>query len=254
MEIIFRVDASYLIGSGHVSRCLVLAKQLGKYKKKITFITRSHPGNLDLLIKKNGFKVKSLNKIVKKDSDGFDPWLNSNQEEDYLETMKYFASNVPEWLIVDHYSLDIKWEQKIRKYVKNIMVIDDLANRKHDCDVLLDHNWFEEKELRYNDLIPRTSIRLLGLEYLLIKDSFKKNKIKKIKSKSISRVFVFFGGSDQFNLTGMVLNAFNSEKLKHIQLDIVVGENNSNLIPLKKLVDDRKLTNLFVNIDNIVFL
>ena len=166
MEIIFRVDASYLIGSGHVSRCLVLAKQLRKYKK-ITFITRFHPGNLDLLIKKMDLRL-NLNKIVKKDSDGFDPWLNSNQEEDYLETMKYFASNVPEWLIVDHYSLDIKWEQKIRKYVKNIMVIDDLANREHDCDVLLDHNWFEEKELRYNDLIPRTSIRLLGLEYLRI--------------------------------------------------------------------------------------
>ena len=132
------------------------------------------------------------------------------------------------------------------------MVIDDLANRKHDCDVLLDHNWFENKDNRYNRHVGSNCRKLLGPKYLLLDSKFAVGrKIIKPKSIKAKRVFIFFGGSDPNNLTSMAIKAFSTNELSNLFVDVVVGSNNYNIKKIKKLCSDRKKTNLHIQVDNI---
>jgi len=54
-------------------------------------------------------------------------------------TLLSVIGHTVDWLIVDHYGIDRKWEKAMRRTTKKTMCINDLANRQHDCDLLLDH-------------------------------------------------------------------------------------------------------------------
>ena len=88
---------------------------------------------------------------------GIDSYKDLKLTEEILKEQ----DKMPDVLIVDHYGIDVKWESPIRKVVKKIMVIDDLANRKHDCDILLDQNYSQDDN-RYNGLLANGCGRLLG--------------------------------------------------------------------------------------------
>ena len=85
----------------------------------------------------------------------YQDWLGGTELEDAENTIKAVGKSYPDWLIVDHYSLGYKWEKKLRPFVDKIFVIDDLANRKHTCNMFLDQNWFKNMNDRYNGLLPR---------------------------------------------------------------------------------------------------
>ena len=141
MRIIFRATASKQMGSGHIMRCLALAEAVCKEDDTIVeFVTQKYPENLDDLIKKKGFIVHSLDVLISGNEEGIESDI-FDQEKDANDTIKAIKSNKVDWIIIDHYSLDYKWEEKLRRYTMKIMVIDDLANRKHNCDILLDQNY-----------------------------------------------------------------------------------------------------------------
>ena len=150
MNIAFRVDASCIIGSGHVMRCLVLAEKLRSNGHHVSFVCRAYPGNLIDLIKNNGFTVYELifseceSYINQKLSDDYSQWLWLTQEHDAVDTLTQLEGIQIDWIIVDHYSLDVVWEKRLTSRVENIMIIDDLANRQHDCKLLLDQNFYLE--------------------------------------------------------------------------------------------------------------
>ena len=105
-------------------------------------------------------------------------------------------------LVVDSYALDYRWEKFLRSSVNKIMVIDDLANRSHDCDLLLDQNFYRGMAHRYDGLVPSFCRKLLGPEYALLRPEF--HRVKKTLRKrdgQIRRILVFFGGSDGILLT-----------------------------------------------------
>ena len=260
MKFVFRVDASTKMGSGHVMRCLTLAEELKKNGSDVSFISRAHEGNLNYLISKKGFQVHELlnlisTKLKKKSNkgDNYERWLGTSEDNDAQETIKTIGIDKPDWLIVDHYALSEKWEKTVRPTVKNIMVIDDLANRIHDCDMLLDQNWFENMETRYKGLVPANCTQLLGPKYALLRPEFyKARKSLKKRNEKVDRIFVFFGGSDPHNLTGMTLRALSEPELAYLKVDIVIGENNPHHEELKKLTTSRVSTNLHIQVDDIV--
>jgi len=142
MKIIFRVDASVRMGSGHVMRCLILADRLSDLGANVEFICKESPGNLiDFIRETKGFAVDPLPD---------DPPLSlSAWSDDAEQTGEILQQkrHLIDWIIIDHYSLDHRWECDLRKYVKKIMVIDDLANRPHECDLLLDQNYYRKKPI-----------------------------------------------------------------------------------------------------------
>ena len=258
MRIILRTDASLKIGSGHAMRCLTLAEELKKSGAEITFISRAHEGNLNDLIYHKGMKVVELSvpdsryePVGDGGNDDYAEWLGVTQVQDARESINALGKTIFDWLIVDHYGLDEIWETVLRTHVKNIMVIDDLANRSHNCNLLLDQNWFDDKDSRYNGLVPSCCTQLLGPEYALLRPQFAEEK-KKLKPRNgdVKRIVVFFGGSDPHNLTVMTLWALSQPELVHLEVDAVISENNPYRDELKELALTRPLTQLHIQVDN----
>lgn len=142
------------------------------------------------------------------------------------EVVQQFDSNVEHvdadlW-IVDHYQLDEAFEQKLSLTGAKVMVIDDLANRPHYCDLLLDVNFFN-KGNRYERLVPPKCKMLLGPEYALLRQEFYEQPTHDFIQRVPSRVLVCFGGSDPANMTSLTLDAIASIKDVQLQVDIVIG-------------------------------
>jgi UDP-2,4-diacetamido-2,4,6-trideoxy-beta-L-altropyranose hydrolase len=232
MNICIRVDSSTKIGTGHVMRCLTLADQLYQQGNSISFICREHEGNLCGIIEGKGYKVYRLSK----DHQFNDALWEVDAEQTTSIISKQFGS--VDWLIVDHYQIDIKWESKLYSVAKKIMVMDDLADRYHVCDVILDQNLYHDMESRYEKLVPNDSKKLFGPKYALLRKEFVEER-KKLRSRNgeLRRILVFFGGTDPTNETEKVLESINMIKKKELFFDVIVGNTNPRIEYLKALSD-----------------
>ncbi|MCL4723014.1 MAG: UDP-2,4-diacetamido-2,4,6-trideoxy-beta-L-altropyranose hydrolase [Anaerolineae bacterium] len=216
-----RADASVTVGSGHVMRCLALANGLRAAGGDTYFICRDLPGHLGVEIIKQGYPVHLL--PTPSDENGGTGW-----HEDATRSQA-IADEMPslDWLVVDHYELDVRWEAAMRASAARIMVIDDLANRRHDCDVLLDQNYYEGMEARYDGLVPVGCRKLLGPGFALLRPEFRQERNRlRVRDGSIRRILVCFGGADPHNLTAKALEAISRVVPPEIPVDVVVGAAN----------------------------
>jgi UDP-2,4-diacetamido-2,4,6-trideoxy-beta-L-altropyranose hydrolase len=226
-HIAIRVDASNQIGTGHFMRCLTLANTLKKRGAKLRFVSRYLPDYFFHLLKQNGHEFVRL---FGESDDFYDKplahshWLGVSQNVDALESLTALSDRTWDWLIVDHYSLDKQWENVLRRVTQNILVIDDIADRKHDCDVLMDQNYYSDMHTRYVNKIPLHCRQLLGPRYALLRDEFRLLRKKTtLRVGSIRRVLVFFGGIDIENYTGLAIDALVSLEIKELHIDVVIG-------------------------------
>ena len=255
LSIFIRTDSSQKIGSGHVMRCLALSEELRDAGAVVEFVTHNHQGNINKQIKNKGFNVNLLSNQIKLKLSHklteYEQYLGITQEVDADKTIQILKSKEVDLLIIDHYALDIKWEERIRPYTRKVMVIDDLANRNHNCDLLLDQNYIYDKT-RYNNILKSRTIKLLGPRYALLRRNFEENKKRhNINFNNIRRVFVFFGGADLDNLTNVTLQALSQPKLKHLVADVVVGSSYPYKDMLKIEIDKHPNATLYTQIDNI---
>lgn len=223
MNILIRTDASVAIGSGHLMRCLTLADQLRSEGAEVAFICRDLPGSMFDLLHACGYRfaklpVSEAGKVV--------------QKFDAEETIKAASQLFPhgaDWLVVDHYELDAEWENMLRSNANRLMVIDDLANRSHDCDLLLDQNYYRDLGRRYQGLVPEQCVTLLGPSYVLLRPEFA-NARQRLRTRdgSVRRVLIFFGGSDPTNQTQKAVEALRMLERHDIEVDVVVGSANPN--------------------------
>lgn len=256
MNIVFRVDASEEIGTGHVMRCLVLARDLIKVNAEVSFICRDLKGNLMDYIKDNGFTVYSLPALKdRKSSDkksGDLDWHRICWRIDAHQTMNVIKKLFDKsWLIIDHYALDGKWERTLKPFVKKIMVIDDLADRGHECQVLLDQNLYKNMEVRYRHLISGTTKTLLGPKYLLLREEFRNLISTKKRNGKVNRLLISFGGSDPTNETMKVLRAVDSLGYPHLSVDVVIGFSNPKYSSIKRFCAHKPHLNIHYQIDYI---
>lgn len=250
LNVVIRTDSSSEIGTGHVMRCLTLAKQLYKKGAKVRFICRDFSGNSISFIQSEGFPVDTLSNYVEKDHWR---WLENNWEEDVKETRKLIENySCIDLFIIDHYSLDIKWESKIRQNVKCIMVIDDIANRRHDCDILLDQNYYSDMKTRYNGLVPKCCIQLLGPNYVLLRNEFLTIETQKIKREAqVNNVLVFFGGSDPTDETTKTIQAIRKLNRPDIEFVVVVGSANPRKMLIKNICKEIENITFHIQVNNI---
>jgi len=260
-RIIIRADASTRIGSGHVMRCLTLAEELSDAGAEVSFISRGHPGNLNELIREKGFCCQELPKApdvepneqrVQDTRFEYASLMGVSQQQDAQETIESIGTTRADWLIVDHYGIDEDWETRLRPYAAKIMVIDDLADRRHDCDLLLDQNFFIAGEKRYDELVSPACTKLLGPKYALLRREFREAK-KNLRERSgeVKRVLVFLGGTDPENITGTVIEALSDPELIHLKVDVVIGSQNPHRVKVEKLVHARPKTTLHIQVSNI---
>lgn len=224
LNIVFRVDSSLQIGAGHVMRCLTLARELKKHAT-IQFICRNRKGHLIDRIESEGFEVFRLNgKSLPNDIENRlkVEWLGTTQEQDVIDCSKILENIEPDWMIVDHYGIDVFWHERLQKYCKKLLVIDDLANRQYSCDILLDQNFYQDKNQRYKNRVMSTCKLLLGPKYALLREEFL-SQLPNAQKKGVERILVYFGGSDVKNNTLKVLQGIQYSKQFNIFIDVVIG-------------------------------
>ena len=239
MQVVFRVDASNRIGSGHVMRCVALAEALRERKATVAFICRPSVGNLiKWLETSKGFKVHALDVVSESDATK-DHLSGIDHQVDAVLVAGILSQMDPriDWLILDHYGLDYRWEKAVRPYTERLMVLDDLADREHDCDLLLDQN-FSLEHNRYKNLVPETCQQLLGPRYAILRQEFSEGRKKtERKSQFNNRGLVSFGGSDPTNETAKTIAAISKTRSRKIAFDIVIGANYAYPDQVKQSLD-----------------
>lgn len=253
--ILFRVDSSFEMGTGHVMRCLTLANELKKNGAEVSFICRELPGNLGSYINKKGFHVWLLpvpkNEMKSDPPFPYSSWLKVDWRTDAYETIQILREvRSIDCLIIDHYSIDKKWEDMVKAYVEKIFVIDDLANRPHHCQILLDQNITAQK-IKYSPLVPKNCDMLLGTSYALLRPEFRKAKQKLVeKDGKINKILVFFGGSDPTGETIKTLHVLHKEMFSNLHIDVVVGESNQNKEMIKKKCEKLPNVSFYCQVEN----
>lgn len=237
MKVLVRADASRRIGSGHVMRCLALADGLRQQGAEVSFVCREAQGWLGALVEAHGYAMHPLppGSLERDTSSGYATWLGETQEVDAQQTLQV-CSEVGrfDWVVVDHYAIDARWERMLRHCCAKIMVIDDLANRQHDCDLLLDQNLMTSVEDRYAALVPDDCVQLLGPRFALLRPAFRAERLADgTKGRGQSRLFVFLGGSDPDDYTSLVLDALQLLPPGSISADVVVGAGNARAEALR---------------------
>ena len=177
MRIAFRVDASSNIAYGHFMRCLTLADSLNQDCHQILFLCRQLPLHLQKTLSGKGYALSLFAKAsVDQSLDGlqYSHWRGVSQQYDALDSIKAMKDGVWDWVIIDHYGIDHRWEKMVRRKTRNILVIDDLADRQHECDALIDQNLYHNMYARYNNLVPSACQLFLGPEFAFLRPEFHK--------------------------------------------------------------------------------
>ncbi|MBU3576935.1 UDP-2,4-diacetamido-2,4,6-trideoxy-beta-L-altropyranose hydrolase [Polynucleobacter sp. UK-Kesae-W10] len=232
LSVAFRVDASSQIGTGHVMRCLTLAAHLRRGGANATFVMRQHEGHLGAMIKANGYEVIQLPKAPTQTrvsyTQAYEAWLGTTFDVDADDFINATKDKCYDWIIVDHYALDYRWESKVRSKAGHLMVIDDLANRKHDCDLLLDQTYGRVAH-DYESLVGESSKILTGSEYALLRPEFsglRQKSLERRKDGNISRILISMGGIDFHNSTVAILDALAKEPLSdEVEILVIMGRN-----------------------------
>ncbi len=210
MNVTFRSDASIQIGTGHVMRCLTLADALALKGVQCTFICREHDGNLIEHIRRKGHGVYVLPLGYGADTDlVHGAWLGATQAQDIQACLPVLAELQPEWLVVDHYALDARWEFEASKICTKLIVIDDLADRAHVCNLLLDQT-FRRDAKDYQALVPEACTLLCGSNYALLRPEFpalRLYSLQRRKHPQLKNLLISMGGVDKDNVTTQVLSA-----------------------------------------------
>lgn len=235
LNIAFRADSSHSIGTGHIMRCLTLAHAILKQcSANIYFFSRKTEGNINNLIINSGFKLVEMKPpiIIKNGSLTHSNWLGETPEKDaqeFLLLQKMLAIDCLDYLIIDHYAIDQVWQEVVEKQISKIMVIDDLGDRIHKCNYLLDQTLNCQKS-KYNNKIPNDCQLLLGSNFTLLRDEFRiLDDIRKArKQANIHNLLVMFGGTDPNNLTLKTLKILKDNK-DITEVNIILGATAAHL-------------------------
>ena len=264
MRIGFRADASVMHGAGHVMRCLTLAVTLRAEGGNIFFISRELPGNLCDLIEKKGFTLYRL--PYENQRIAIDQLSISHSSSKYgvlldidvRDTVNVLVKNRLDldWLIVDGYEFNRDWEERIRPLVNRIMVIDDMANRLHDFDLLLDQNLHKNYKSRYDRLVPPLCQKMLGPQYALLRQEFRELRmLRRPIDKPVHRVSIFFSGSDPENETKKALKAMKLvRELRDIEIDVIVGSANLCKEDIRRFCESSGSMHFYCQVENMASL
>jgi len=275
MQFLIRADASLQIGSGHIMRCLTLAHKLRQHHHRVAFITRAHQGHLADTIRQQGFDCILLplpdhattsaqpqrqpepacNELPPSPPAPAIPhaaWLATSQAQDITDCAPHIRALAPDWIICDHYALAAAWQTAARALCHSkIMVIDDLHDRTHDADLLLDQN-HAHTAADYAPLVPPSCRILTGTRYALLRDEFAQHRTISLHQRATpparqpetalphsQNILINLGGVDKDNHTLAVLQALSayvsgSLKALPIRATIIMGATAPHLASVQR--------------------
>ena len=260
--ILIRADASLSIGSGHVMRCRTLARELQRRGATISFLCRRQPGDLIALLQQD-FPVLVLPELPLASHEGlqgrnlYGAWLGCSQAQDAADCLKALRQagiHSADGVVVDHYGLDAQWQAQLLDGLTQpkLLVIDDLADRPHLADLLLDQNFFGEAAAdRYRSLVPTACQQLLGPHYALLSPEYAQLHPLVPTRTELRRVLVFFGGVDPGNLTGRTIEVLQAPDMAELAVDVVIGLQCPHRQSVGEIVARRANTDLYQSLPSL---
>lgn len=237
---LFRADASPIIGSGHIMRCLSLANALKATGVDCVFISRHITQNLTQLLKTSGhdtLKIDAPSPIKSGPPQGeYAKWLGTTQEADARDVINVIKSgnyrnSAFDLIICDHYALGEDWEQPVSKALNApVAAIDDLSNRKHASQWLIDTT-FDKTAADYAGLVSPDCTMLIGSQYALLRPEFLRRRAEALRARdkahedntSVNNILISMGGMDNDNVSCWVLSAIKSSGRKDFTVDVLLG-------------------------------
>jgi UDP-2,4-diacetamido-2,4,6-trideoxy-beta-L-altropyranose hydrolase len=223
---IFRTDASVAIGGGHVMRCLTLARALADEGWHCGFARR-----------RDTLAQMSFPEVAEFD------FLALDAGDDGHDALRRRWPGGADILVVDHYDLDADFERGCRDWAGRILVIDDLANRPHDADILLDQTCGRLTQ-DYGGLVSVHCRLLLGADYALLRPEFAARRDQALARRRSApparRVMVAVGSSDPMNYTAVALDAAVHSGLD-VGVDVILGSSAPHLTQVRKLCEELPL-------------
>lgn len=248
--IAFRCDASIDIGTGHVMRCLALAHALTARGGVCVFVCRRSTGDLIDKVREEGYTVCILPDATATRSppDGTPlahaAWLPCDWRVDLAQTLDALQTSEPDWIVVDHYALDSRWEGGCRSLGIRVMVIDDLTDRKHECDLFLNQN-LGAKAGDYSNLVPVNAQCLIGPSFALLRPEFAALRARTVARVQTNRWIACVGGLDKHRILEKILAAWDRLPAARPKLDVVVGASTPNLTSLACAIDSMQGVTLY---------
>ncbi len=236
LSIAVRADASSAIGTGHIFRCMALTDEFRRRGGNAFYVCADAPGNLIGMLEEKGYQVKSIPDAL-------------NADQDARATLAAL-SDWPsfDWLVVDHYGLDARWERAVQSRAKRMAAIDDLADRVHDVDVLFDASHDETQLDMYTGLVASRTHLALGAKYILLRREFADRAPSQRRFDKVRSILVTLGGNDPTNATGLVLDALDDPQFSMIDIDVTLGISNPRLSALKQRA--RLMTNVNLHVQS----
>jgi UDP-2,4-diacetamido-2,4,6-trideoxy-beta-L-altropyranose hydrolase len=261
MNVFLRTDSSLSIGSGHIIRCLNLAKALKKTGAQCLFISKDHRGNILEKIREENFPLKVI--TVPETSNHYirdeKSWLNGSQTDDAEQFIALVTESgiAPDIVIVDHYSLDHEWEARVKARfpAARLVIIDDLCNRPHCSDLLIDQT-FQRSADEYALLNNNNGKILAGTKYALINPDFSKLRNQSIARKDHlilpKKLMLTMGGVDAHNVTGKILGFLEQLDFKNIEkITAILGAACPHNAEIKRLAEQSKYEiEVLMNVSN----
>jgi UDP-2,4-diacetamido-2,4,6-trideoxy-beta-L-altropyranose hydrolase len=212
--IAFRLDASSSIGAGHLVRCATLGKELATRGAQVVFVIRTDRESDCAWLRSEGFLVRKL-----ADQRPLSAQADAREFADAVRDLGRL-----DWIVVDHYELGASWQTAVRPATDKVLVIDDLADRRHDCDLLLDQNLLDEDEQPYAGLVPPTASILSGPRYALLRPEFSQLRAGlEPRHGAVRSVLVCFGGADPNNHTSAAIEAIEPLAPSLEKVTVVIG-------------------------------
>lgn len=255
MQVAFRVDASPRIGGGHVMRCLTLAGRLMENGAAVTFIAAAIADPLRGLLRDAGIRLSEIappHGLARDDDWDRASWPEQIQHADAARTAAQLAEARCDWLVVDHYGLDRRWETAMRPHLQRLAVIDDLANRAHNCELLLDQTYGRD-EADYRPLTGPDAELLIGARYALLRPEFAHARAaalaRHLAPGPVRRIFISLGMTDVGALSEIAARAVLAAT--DADIDIVLGSAAPTLAAIRAFAAANPRVTLHVDTDQV---
>lgn len=236
MKFVFRVDATLVLGSGHIMRSMSLAHALHQRGAEIVFAVLHITEYLKDILILAGYEVKHLPLIAQDDED-------ADASATLACTQEVTA------YVLDHYNLGARWELLVKTHAP-VLALDDLG-RAHDANWVLDQNFYAQPQMRYVDQLSTETKIFLGPIFALLRPEFEEaRRIASVRDKGVRKVLVFLGGMDANNVTSKVLQAIEQSLPLAIHVTVIAGASHPTLPWLHDWCARRGNASLHLQVNN----
>jgi UDP-2,4-diacetamido-2,4,6-trideoxy-beta-L-altropyranose hydrolase len=214
-RVLIRADGGGRFGLGHVMRGLAMAEAFGDRGARVSFLMADILDCPAERVHSRGFGVEVV-------------------APDVLEG-GWTPGEPVDLLWVDHHEVTAPWLSRSREWSRYIGVIDDLADRHLDCDLVVSPAPRKGAEKHYRETVPSAKL-LLGPRYAPLESRFGKQRPMNPRSGPPRRVVVSFGGADRKNQTCKALEGL-AQVSDPLDLTVVVGGVNAHLKTVEAAAD-----------------